>query len=213
VQAGVGTAGIGGGPDPVLDVAGIAAAELIARIEQIRGGERPGVGRLPIRLHVGASLTVSAGLPVGGLCLLDLADLSDADFVWQAHRVLLGRAPSSAEVDRRLGDLRTRSSRLGLVVRLGLSPEGRRAQRSETRGIGLPALALVAGAIESAASLPILSRVAAGSERIVRSSLNGAGSGMRRGVVSTTTVGVTIAVRRRIRNAFRRGGAEPGSPR
>jgi hypothetical protein len=205
VHAGAAKGRSGESSDPVLEVVGISAVEILARCGRIRNGQRPSGRQLPIRLHSHRAPLVSvAPAHDDGWRLLDFADLSDVDFVWNAHRMLLGRSPSSAEVDRRVGDLHERSSRLGLIVRLGLSPEGRRAQRSGTRGVVLPVLALCAGAIESAASLPVLDRAAAGSERIVRSRLNRSVPGVRRGVVTATAVVVTIALRHHGRRASQR---------
>src|SRR5436305_15319561 len=106
--------------DPILEVAGIAATEILDRCEEIRfhgytRGDRE-------RNLVTAEVT-------RGWRLLDFADLSDGDFVREAHRRLLGRSPSTTEAERRLRELGDRSSRLGIVVRLALSPEGRRATR------------------------------------------------------------------------------------
>jgi hypothetical protein len=110
--------------------------------------------------------------PAVGWRLLDFADLSDVDFVWEAHRALLARSPSHAEVDRRLGELRDRSSRMEIVVRLALSPEGRRARRPPVRGFGFSALSAAAGAIEAAKASPSLARAAARSEALARLAIN-----------------------------------------
>jgi hypothetical protein len=141
--------------------------------------------------------------------LLDFADLTDEAFVREAHRVLLGRSPSSAEADRRRRELRTRSSRMEIVVRLALSPEGRRAGRPDVRGLGLPALAAAARAIEAAEGSPVLARTVRKSERVGRSVLFGGSSRARpatRFVKAAVVVAVAVAVDRRLRRVTGDGG-------
>jgi hypothetical protein len=113
-----------------------------------------------------------------GWRLLDFADLSDADFVREAHRVLLGRGPSLSEANRRLHELRE-SSRMEVVVRLALSPEGRRALRPGIRGPGLSVLSRAARAIEAAYANPKLARAVRSSERVARAALFGRSSRRR----------------------------------
>jgi hypothetical protein len=100
--------------------------------------------------------------------LLDFADLGPADFVREAHRVLLGRSASPADLERRLGELRAGSSRMELVVRLALCPEGRRARRPPVRGVGLPALAASGAAIETLRASSTVGRATARGERVAR---------------------------------------------
>lgn len=141
--------------------------------------------------------------------LLDFADLTDEAFVRDAHRVLLGRSPSSTEADRRRRELRTRSSRMETVIRLALSPEGRRADRPGVRGLGLPALAAVARAIEAAEARPVLARSVRQSERVGRSVLIGGSSRARlptRFVKAAVVAAVAVAVDRRLRRASGDGG-------
>jgi hypothetical protein len=145
--------------DPIFEVVGVPAAEILRRCREIRGG-----GRLHVRLR-------SAGSAAESWRLLDFADISDKDFVFEAHRVLLGRTPSSSERERRLRELRNGSSRMQILVRLGLSPEGRSAERRRVHGLGLRVLGLTARVIESAQANPALARTVRSGERAVRAAL------------------------------------------
>ena len=75
-----------GEQDPILEVAGVSAFDILLRCDEIRRGGRP-AGRRQLRRVTAAN----------SRRLLDFADLSDEDFVREAHRLLLGRGASSAE--------------------------------------------------------------------------------------------------------------------
>jgi hypothetical protein len=149
--------------DPVLEVAGVSAAEILSRCSDLRREPRGAARRKPRRSDAGVSKS--------DWRLLDFADLSDEDFVQAAHRILLGRRSSPFELDRRLGEMRAGSSRMRILVRLALSPEGRRAARPRVRGVGLQSLFTAAGAIEAASSNralgPAIRRAEAGARRLL----------------------------------------------
>lgn len=127
--------------DPVLEVTGVPAAELLRRVQDVREGRGPDLvrpaarGPERIRHHR----------------LVDFGDGTDEDFVEAVHLVLLGRRPTEPEVVRRLDSLRAGRSRFELVVRLALCQEGRRrADVLPVRGLGLPAIAVLARAYDIA---------------------------------------------------------------
>jgi hypothetical protein len=193
--AGVAAPSDPGETDPVFEVVGVSAREIVQRCSEIRGG-----GRLRVRLRNNREA-------VSGCRLLDFADISDDDFVLEAHRVLLGRSPSVSELERRLHELRTGASRMQILVRLALSPEGRRADRRRTKGVGLRTLGVAARAIETAQASSALAPTMRGSERAVRWVLvnRGSRSGLTRRVVQLSTAAWTaVAFDRRIRR--RRAG-------
>jgi hypothetical protein len=148
--------------DPVFEVVGIPAEEILRRCSERRRESRRGI-RLPRR---------QVGPAKDAWRLLDFADLSDEDFVREAHRILLGRKASPSELERRLGELGHGSSRMQIVVRLALAPEGRRAARPRVRGLGLRTLVAVGHAIEAADSRATLARAVTTAERGVRRMLS-----------------------------------------
>jgi hypothetical protein len=141
--------------DDVFAVVGVSAAEIVARCRAVRRGEPINVRRRGERV-------------TNAYRLVDFADVSDEDFVQLAHRVLLGRPAAPAEVERRLGDLRSGTSRLAIAVRLALSPEGRIAPRPRSRGIWLPLLRSIGIAIEAARAHPRAARAVAWAEAHAR---------------------------------------------
>lgn len=182
--------------DPILEVTGLSAADILKRCDQIRRHDRP--ARL---FSLGRPVVTAKPLSVpDGWRLLDFADLGDDDFVRQAHRVLLGRSPSPAETSRRLRELRERS-RMELIVRLALSPEGRRRREAEVRGFGLPALVRVGRAVEAANRHPALSRAGGRCERLTRSALSSSSTGgsasARLAMVAVASVAAVAVGRRR----------------
>ena len=194
------------GQDPILDIAGVSAVEILTRCEEIRHGGR--ARGSVVRRH--AAVTA----PPAGWRLLDLADLSDADFVWEAHHLLLGRSPSPAEADRRLGDLSHRSSRMETIVRLALSPEGRRGSHLPTVGVGLPALAAAAGAIEAAKANPLLAGAARLGEHAARSAFASEASrrlSARRLATTAAFALAAVVADRRVRQALA-SGRDPRRP-
>jgi hypothetical protein len=162
--AGVAALGRAERPDAILEVTGVSAAEILQRCRELRGSSRTPARAASIR----RALAWSAPAP-DARCLLDFADLGAADFVREAHRVLLGRRASSADVERRVDELRSGRPRMAIIVRLALSPEGRRARRPPVGGIGLPALALTGAAIETMKASSLLGPAATQGEQVVRS--------------------------------------------
>jgi hypothetical protein len=146
--------------DPVLAVTGVSADEILERCGEVRagrGGEAPRAR--------------SRSVVAGSRRLLDLADLSDADFVHEVHRVLLNRSPAPFEFERRQQELRAGTSRMEITVRLALSPEGRRSRRPLARGFGFNTLAKTAGLIEAAERNALLALTTKAGERATRASL------------------------------------------
>jgi hypothetical protein len=151
--------------DAVFIVTGVSAPEIIERCAAVRSGAQPrstGSERRDRR---------------SGHKLVDFADVSDEDFVRNVHKVLLGRPPAPPEVERRLAELRDHS-RLEIVIRLALSPEGRVAPRPQVRGLGLPLLRSLGRAIELARTTPVTAAATRRVEGAFRSVL-GRGRGAR----------------------------------
>ena len=185
--------------DPVLEVTGVPAAEIRRRCAARRSGD-------------GAAVTPWYPTPVAAASdarawrLVDFGDISDADFVRAAHVVLLGRRPSDAEATRRVGELRSGSSRFQILVRLTLSPEGR-AARPRVDGIGLPALVAAARGVERLAN----TRAGAGVVRRLESTArrayaerSGSAARGRRALGATVTAGAAAAVARALGRLRRR---------
>jgi hypothetical protein len=100
--------------------------------------------------------------------LVDFADISESDFVETAHLALLGRPPSEVERSRRIAELRSGSSRLQVLVRLALSPEGRRTPNRPISGVGLPVLSVIGSYIERVAATRRLGIAVRRAEEAVR---------------------------------------------
>lgn len=118
--------------DPILAVCGVPAAALLARIKSHRAAmlappEPP------------APPPVEAAPPPR---LWRLADLRGdrPGFVRTAHLAMLGRPASEAEVALRLDQLGRGRTRLGILLRLVLSAEGRALRQAPVTGLALPAL-------------------------------------------------------------------------
>jgi hypothetical protein len=152
--------------DPIFLVVGVSAAEIIRRCRAARSGgrsgRRPGRGNRPNELR--------------GYRLVDFADLSNEDFVQAAHRILLGRPAAPSEVERRLGELQHGMSRIQIIVRLALSPEGRVAARPRYDGVGLPLLRVLARGVEAARHGSISGRAARKVEVAMRDALSRRGA-------------------------------------
>ncbi len=130
-----------GRPDPVLEVTGIAAAEILRRCAARRaGGEGAPVCIIPPvpRIEMPEPPERDAWR------LLDLSEGSDAEFVVAAHLALLGRRPYEPEFARRMRELAAGRTRLEIIGRLALSREGRRTPRPAVSGLALPVLVGVA---------------------------------------------------------------------
>jgi hypothetical protein len=106
-------------------------------------------------------------------------------------------------MERRRRELRTHASRMEIIVRLALSPEGRHAVSPRVGGIGLPALATLGAAIEAANASPLFSRATHTGERIGRAAFRKrAGNGLSQGrlvaaIAVAAAAAVTAAGRRR----------------
>ncbi|MGE0224344.1 MAG: hypothetical protein AB7F35_24790 [Acetobacteraceae bacterium] len=122
--------------DPVLEVTGVPAADILRRCAQMRSRQ----GLAPAER---AELVVPVVTETDGRTswrLVDFGEGTDAEFVHAAHRAILGRPPYDAEMLRRTADLRAGRSRMEILARLALSPEGRRVGRPAVGGVFLPAL-------------------------------------------------------------------------
>lgn len=177
--------------DPIFEVTGVAANEILRRCAALRAGLEPD------------GLTLREVSPVEGNAerttwrLVDFADVSDADFVQTAHVVLLGRLPGDAEAKRRTADLHAGCSRFEIVVRLALSPEGRRLRDRKVSGIALPAIVAAGCGIERTASTRVFGAVVRRMEQAVRQAFR-AGHGRtrapRRLVPAGLLAGATVAL-------------------
>ena len=180
-------------PDAVLEVTGVAATEILRRCEAVRAGRTGSADGVP-RTSLVADETGMRWR------LVDFADCSDDDFVRTAHLVLLGRRPSDAEAARRMAELRNGSSRLDVLVRLALSPEGRVARHADVSGVGLPLLFAIGRGAERAAQVPALDRAVRWIERAGRQAMTphaGARRNTNRLIGVALLGGAAIAVARR----------------
>lgn len=126
------------GGDPILEVTGVAAADILRRCAAQRtgGGTAVPVATAPIEMP---------DLPERDAWrLIDLSEGSNAEFVVAAHLALLGRRPYEREFARRLGELSAGRTRLEVIGRLALSREGRRTPRPPVVGLALPMLVMLA---------------------------------------------------------------------
>jgi hypothetical protein len=78
---------------------------------------------------------------------LDFSMDDDVEFVQQAHFGLLDRPPCSAELDRHLSNIAHGATRAEILLRVMLSPEGRR-RRPTVRGVLLPAFLFAATSLD-----------------------------------------------------------------
>jgi hypothetical protein len=139
--------------DPILEVTGIPAAEILDRCAELRATGMSTAGR-------------TSSPP--SWTLADFSNVSDAEFVRAAHVVLLGRLPGQAAAARRAAELQAGRSRLEILVRLALSPEGRRRRHQRVSGLPLRFLVLTGRGIERAAAVPVLARLIRRLEQQVR---------------------------------------------
>lgn len=142
--------------DPVFQVTGVAAAEILRRCASLRAGE-----------------TTSRARPRTKWTLADFSAVSDVDFVRAAHVTLLGRLPDKLAATRRALELEAGRSRLEILVRLALSPEGRQRRHQQVSGPALRSLVATGRAIEAVASAPVLGTVLRRVERLVRDDVRG----------------------------------------
>jgi len=194
--------------DPVFEVTGVPAAEILRRCAAARAGH----GSYPISIPKGSLVADNAERSTWRL--LDFADLSDTEFVQAAHVVLLGRLAYRAEAIRWIANLRAGASRFEVLVRLVLSPEGRRVSQPRVSGIGLPAVVTAGHGIERAMSTQVLGpavrRIEWTLRRVARARRDRTGATKR--VVGATVVAATAAtlVRRLGRNGSQRVTSKSG---
>jgi hypothetical protein len=122
--------------DPVLAVTGVAAADILRRCAEARirlAGGVP-IAAEPPRDEERLEITRTTWR------LVDFGEGPDLEFVHAAHRAILGRPPYEPEIARRLADLRGGRSRMEILARLALSPEGRRIGQPKVAGLVLPIL-------------------------------------------------------------------------
>jgi len=136
------------GLDPVFEVTGVTAAEILRRCGSLQGRR--------------TSATPTTWT------LSDFTTVSDADFVRAAHVILLNRLPGEAAERRRAAELQAGRSRLELLVRLALSPEGRRQRHPRVSGVTLRLLVATGHGIELVAKAPVLGTVVRRVEQVVR---------------------------------------------
>lgn len=185
--------------DPILIVTGVGSSEILQRCQEIRHDGRRGL------VHIGG------GEAPGCFRLLDFADLPAEQFVQEAHRILLGREASQSDVARRVRELRGRSSRLEIVLRLALSPEGRHAIHPPVRGPGLRAVIAAAHAVEAAQGAPLIGDIVRTAEPAARALLFGRTGAVRiatRVVLGGAAGGAIVAVGRRHRRRVQGTGGK-----
>ncbi|MBX6747186.1 MAG: hypothetical protein IRY87_34590 [Acetobacteraceae bacterium] len=132
------------GADPILEVTGVPAADILRRCAAQRtdGGTAVPVATV---VPVATAPIEMPDLPERDAWrLIDLSEGSNAEFVVAAHLALLGRRPYEREFARRLGELSAGRTRLEVIGRLALSREGRRTPRPPVAGLALPMLVMLA---------------------------------------------------------------------
>lgn len=129
--------------DLVFEVTGVPSVELLERINTAR---RHGFSCAPTEDRGASALDHWR--------LVDFGDGTNEQFVRDAHVVLLGRQVTQPELQRRMHDLGLGSTRLEILVRLALCPEGRGAQAKPVRGLALPALVAAGRLAERGAARP-----------------------------------------------------------
>lgn len=155
-----------GHDDAIFEVTGVTSSEILHRCAALRGGLKTNEFAASR-----ASSTVSSEVRATWR-LVDFADLSEFDFVDAVHLVLLGRRPSDAERTGRIAQLRDGSSRFQVVVRLVLSPEGRRMRDRPFSGVALPILAAIGSCVDRAATTRLLGSAVQRADQAVRRHLH-----------------------------------------
>lgn len=113
--------------DPIREVAGVSAAEILARCARIRGvtaGSSEGSAFHGFVL--GRMTEVVEGSQQKVWRLSHFTDGSNEDFVRLAHVALLGRPATEKEIGKRLNQLSSGGTRLGILTRLLFSRECRK---------------------------------------------------------------------------------------
>lgn len=124
--------------DPIFEVTGVPAAEILERCRQRRAVPTGGV------VSNGGALADLASSPVPksrrrAWRLSQFSQGSNLEFVQLAHLALLNRPATSKEVTKRLRQLSSGKSRLGVIARLMRLPESCE-QDLKLRGVVLKAL-------------------------------------------------------------------------
>jgi hypothetical protein len=166
--------------DPVREACGVAAGDILRRCgiaHAAPGGAAHGIAGV-------ASPPVGAGAAPGQRWrLLDLAEGPPEAFVRAAYAAILDRPAAEPEVARRVGELRLGRSRIELVARLALCPEGRRVAAPPVAGLGLPALVAAGRTWERALAHPriggVLGRSTRPARQVAGRTLRGARLGWR----------------------------------
>jgi hypothetical protein len=143
--------------DPVREACGVAAGDILRRCGIARGAPGNAAHDSNAAHDNGAvaPAPVAAAAAAGQRWrLLDLADGPPEAFVRAAYAAILDRPAADPEVARRVGELRMGRSRIELVARLALCPEGRRVAAPPVAGLGLPALVAAGRTWERALAHP-----------------------------------------------------------
>jgi FkbM family methyltransferase len=143
--------------DPIFEVTGVPAAEILDRCAELRA--------------TGTSAAQTTAEPTWSLS--DFTGVSDTEFVRAAHVILLGRLPGQAAATRRAAELEAGRSRFEILVRLALSPEGRRRHHQRVSGPAMRSLVATGRGIERAARIPLLTTLVGRLERLVRDESSG----------------------------------------
>jgi len=134
--------------DAIREVCGISAADILRRCAEIRASRLHGTAHArPPALLIGQNANRSWSL-------VELGDGSREAFIEAVYLALFGRQPDAKEVSTRLAQMRAGRTRLGIVLRLALSPEGSRAQQPRARGSGLQMVLRCARGLFALAQLP-----------------------------------------------------------
>ena len=140
--------------DPIYEVCGVSSADILVRCFRISGRQFVGV-QLPVALAQGG-----VGLqPLSSRTtwrLIDFGDGSRTEFVQAVYLCLLGRRPHEFEVAARMAQLDARGTRLGLILRLMLSGEGRRRTKLPVAGVALPLISSCIRIAERMARAPVV---------------------------------------------------------
>jgi hypothetical protein len=122
--------------DPIFQVCGVSAGEILARCAQLRVLRRASGGAVGTLALPGLINGPPSGRTVWRM--VDFGDGSRSGFVQAAYFVLLGRLPYETEVMQRLTRLSAGGTRLEIILRLALSREGRRREQHPVSGVLLP---------------------------------------------------------------------------
>lgn len=137
--------------DAIEEVCGISAAEILRRCREIRALRMHGA--VPAKAAL-ASLELSNPDANRSWSLMEFGDGPREAFVEAAYFALLGRQPDAQELSARLAQMGAGRTRLGILLRLALSAEGRQAQQPRVRGSSLRMLLRSARGLHALTQLP-----------------------------------------------------------